>query len=455
MSNEKRGHAVVLGAGVAGLFAARVVAESHAKVTLIDRDELSVPVSARRGLPQAGHLHGLLARGQQIMEEHFPGITEELIADGAQHGDVARDVRWIINGRHLRRADSGLTVITCTRPFLERHIRERLLEVPEVELSPSTDLLRLVTAPDGRTVTGVVVERGGVEEEVPADLVVDATGRGSRTPLWLAELGFGRPEEEKHKIGLGYTTRFYRTSHEAFEGDISINTVASAGIPRGTICQKVDGGRTIVTAYGILGDHAATTPDGFMEFIGSLAAPDIQRVLERSEPITDPVQYRFPTNLRRHYERLTDFPEGLLVIGDAVCSFNPSYAQGMTVAAMSSLVLRRHLAQEVRPAPTSYFKSLAEEAVDGVWQMAVGADLSFPEVEGVRDEAVLRAHEHVTRVQHAAALSGEVAARYARVIGLVDPPSALGDPEFLELLDRVEAAGAKGTETAEVEGARR
>ncbi|MEU8775881.1 FAD-dependent monooxygenase [Streptomyces sp. NPDC048606] len=429
--NVTGGRAVVLGGSIAGLFSARALSENFAEVVVVDRDELTGPNDLRRGLPQGHHLHGLLARGQQIAEEYFPGLTEEMKAAGAQLGDVADDVRWIINGKRLQKVESGLFALTSSRPFLERHIRNRVLALPQVSFLEQSDILRLTTAEDRREVTGVVVRRqDGTEETLSADLVVDATGRGSRTSVWLQEFGFAAVEEEKHKIGLGYTTRYYRVPDEAFEGNISINTVASAGIPRGAICQKIDGGRSIVTAYGILGDHPATTPEGFLDFIKSLAAPDIYEVLQASEPLDEPVAYKFPTNLRRHYQRLTDFPTGLLVIGDAVCSFNPSYAQGMTVSALGSLVLRRHTAESRRPDPIAYFKDLAADAVDGCWEMAVGADLSFPEVEGERTEEVQQAHAFIAQVQEAASRDAAVARAYSRVIGLVDSPAVLHDPEI-------------------------
>ncbi|MFE7133718.1 FAD-dependent oxidoreductase [Streptomyces sp. NPDC057638] len=434
MDKQREGRAVVLGGSMAGLFSARVLSEVFAEVTIVDRDELTGPNEARRGLPQRNHLHGLLARGQQIVEEYFPGITEEMRAGGAHIGDVADDVRWIINGKRLAKVRSGLMALTSSRPFLERYVRDRVVAIPEVTIAQNADILRLATTEDQRRVTGVVVRRNGAEETIEADLVVDATGRGSRTPVWVQGLGYGPVPEEKHKIGLGYTTRYYRVPDEAFEGNISINTVASAGVPRGAICQKVDGGRAIVTAYGILGDHPPTDPEGFLDFLKTLAAPDIHEVLQVSEPLDEPAGYKFPANLRRNYHRMTDFPAGLLVAGDAVCSFNPSYAQGMTVAALGSLVLRRHVTASRTPDPLAYFGDLATDAVDGCWSMAIGADLSFPEVEGERTEAVLQGHALIARVQEAATRDTSVARAYMRVIGLVDPPSALSSPEITAAL---------------------
>jgi hypothetical protein len=431
MNSRRATSAVVLGGGIAGLFATRVLADQYDKVTLVDRDHLTGPNLLRRGLPQGHHLHGLLSRGQQITEEHFPGITDQMVADGSAIGDAAHDVRWIINGKRLVQTDSGLVCLTASRPFFESHIRDRVLALPNVVLSELTDISRLEVSNDGKQVGGVwVFPEGEHETLLPADLVVDASGRGSRAPAWLEDLGYERVREEKHKIGMGYATRYYRIPDVAFEGNISVNTVASAGVPRGCICQKIDGGRAIVTAYGILGDHPPTDPVGYLNFIKSLAAPDIYEILQVAEPINDPVAYKFPTNLRRHYQLMSDFPAGFLVLGDAVASFNPSYAQGMTVAALGSIVLRKHVAGGGPVDALAYFKDLAVDAVDGCWDMAVSADLSFPGVEGERTPEIIETHDFISKTQDAASRDAEVSRAFQRVIGLVDHYSVLHEPHL-------------------------
>lgn len=423
--------AVVLGGGIAGLLATRVLADQYDKVTLVDRDHLTGPNLLRRGLPQGHHLHGLLSRGQQITEEHFPGITEQMVADGSAIGDAANDVRWIINGKRLVQTDSGLVCLTASRPFFESHIRDRVLALPNVVLSEQTDISRLEVSDDGKQVGGVwVFPEGEHETLLPADLVVDASGRGSRAAVWLEDLGYGRVQEEKHKIGMGYATRYYRIPEAAFEGNISVNTVASAGVPRGCICQKIDGGRAIVTAYGILGDHPPTDPAGYLDFIKSLAAPDIYEILQSAEPLNDPVAYKFPTNLRRHYQLMSDFPSGFLVTGDAVASFNPSYAQGMTVAALGSVVLRKHVAGGGPVDPRAYFNDLAADAIDGCWDMAVSADLSFPGVEGERTAEIVETHEFISKTQDAASRDADVSRAFQRVIGLADHYTVLHEPHL-------------------------
>ncbi|MCP3822799.1 FAD-binding monooxygenase [Streptomyces sp. A3M-1-3] len=446
MSNHRGERAVVLGSGLAGIFAARVLAESYAQVTVVDRDELSGVSGPRRGVPQGRHVHGLLARGQQIIEELFPGITEEMAAEGAHTGDVADDVRWYMNGEQLQKTPSGLVALTASRPFLERHVRARVQALPNVSLLERCNVLRLKASPDRGRITGVWVlrlEEGSTEEALDADLVIDTTGRGSRIPAWLEEFGYPRVEEAKHKIGLGYTTRHYRMRTDPYHGAMAINAVASPDLPRGVIVSKVDGNRSVVTAYGILGDHPPTVHEGFLAFIKTLPVPDLYEALLDAEPLDDLVAYRFPANLRRHYERMERFPAGLLVMGDAVCSFNPSYAQGMTVSAISTLTLRRHLREHSQPEPLRYFREVTEDAVDGAWAMAITSDLSFPGVEGNRSEEVLQGHEYIARVQAAAARDSEVAGVLMRVIGLIDPPEALTRPGIEQALRRSEEGAGR------------
>ncbi|CAM4048121.1 FAD-binding monooxygenase [Nocardia ninae] len=423
-------HAVVLGAGIGGLCAARVAAEHYDRVTVVDRDMLSETAEPRRGVPQGEHAHDLLAGGQQAVEELFPGIMDELVAAGAPRGDLSRNVRWIFGGRPFAKGDSGLPVVASSRPFREFRIRERVRALPQVELWTGTNILRLTTGADQREVTGVRVLRDGVEQELAADVVLDTTGRGSRTPAWLAELGYPRVAEEKHRIDVGYVTFYCRTPEDALGDDIVINTVAGPDNPTGGSLQRVDGGRVIATAYGVLGGAPPTDFDGFREFCKKFAAPDMYEVLEVSEPISGPMRYRYPANLRRHYQRMTDFPAGLLVLGDAVCSFNPVYGHGMSVAAMGARVLRRHLGAG-RPDAAAFFAELAAEVVDGVWEMAITSDLSLPGVPGERPAELMQIIEHVGHLQDAAHENAEVAIACLRVFGLVDPLPALMDPALL------------------------
>ncbi|MEY9211900.1 FAD-binding protein [Thermobifida halotolerans] len=433
MSGYLGDRAVVLGAGMAGLLTARVLADAYAQVLVVERDRVSGPAAPRRGVPQGRHVHGLLARGQQILDELFPGFTEEMTDAGVPTGDLGQ-LRWFFHGRRLQPAGTGLVCVSATRPLLEHRVRERVRALPGVSFLEEHDILDLVTTPDRGRVTGVRVRHrteGGAEEVLESDLVVDATGRGSRTPVWLEQLGYSRPDEERIKIDLTYTTRIYRLpGEEVLRGDLSINPVSSPTHRRGAFLSRIEGDRCIVSLTGVLGDSPPTDPDGFLEFARSLPVPDVYEAIRDAEPLTDPVSFHYPTSVRRRYERLGRFPDRLLVTGDAVCSFNPVYGQGMTVAALEALTLREHLRRGAHPSPLPFLKDVSG-VIDVPWQTSAGSDLGFPEVEGPRSPAVRLANAYVGLVHAAAARDGAVTRTFMRVAGLVDPMGELMRPRML------------------------
>jgi 2-polyprenyl-6-methoxyphenol hydroxylase-like FAD-dependent oxidoreductase len=430
MSRQVGDRAVVLGASLAGLLAARVLADAYTQVTVIDRDELPEASTHRRGVPHGRHAHALLTGGQQALEDLFPGLTAELITHGVPVGDLLANGRWYLSGHRLRQAHSGLVALSPSRPFLEGHVRARVRALPNVALLDSCDIVGLAATPDGRRVTGVRVLRradGSAEELVGADLVVDATGRGSRSPVWLEALGYERPETEQVRIGLGYTTRTYRLPPDTLGGDLGVVQAATPQHPRSGVLVLLEGDRWMVTLGGRLGDHPPTDPDGFLEFARSLRFPDICQAIRDGEPLDDPVAFRFPASVRHRYERLDRFPEGLLVMGDAVCSFNPVYGQGMSVAALEALILRRYLQRGTRPQPRRVFRDLAR-VVDVPWEIAVGGDLIFPGVQGRRTLKARLVNAYLARLHGAAAHDATLASAFLRVAGLVAPPQSLLRP---------------------------
>ncbi|MDN5751155.1 MAG: FAD-binding monooxygenase, partial [Pseudonocardia sp.] len=374
-----RDHAVVLGASMAGLLAARVLAEHYWHVTVVDRDTLDPdPVRPRRGVPQGGHVHAILGRGQQALEELLPGLTDELTGRGAPLGDQLGDARLFFGGHRVRRVHSGLPLLCASRPLLEDAVRRRVAQTCGVDLVPRCELVGLETSADLRRVTGVRVRReGGGEQPLKAVLVVDATGRGSRIPNWLGALGLPVPAQERVRIGLGYATRTYRARPGGVAGDLGIVCAPTPPGGRGGVLSVLEGDRWMVTLAGVLGDHPPVDPAGFEDFARSLPEPDIHDALADAEPLDDPVPFRFPAGVRRHYERLSRFPDGLLVLGDAFCSLNPIYGQGMTVAALEALELRAQL-RRGRPLRPRAFPRRIARIVDGPWEMAAGGDLAFP-----------------------------------------------------------------------------
>lgn len=424
---------VVLGGSITGLFAASALSESYREVVLVDRDDLIGVREARRGAPQARHINGLLARGARAMEELFPEITSQMINAGCPLTDLSGTVRWYFLGKRLKQVRAGLTNVGARRPIMEAHVRERVQALGNVTFLERHDITGLATTQDGARVIGARVQRhdgGEADRTISADMVVDATGRGSRTPVWLASLGYPRVEEEGTKIGLGYATRHYRLRSDPFGTDHSIVCVANPALPRGAIFTKTDSGLVELTTYGILGDHPPTDPEGFNAFVKTLAAPEIYEAIVEAEPINDPVLFRFPTTMRRRYERLPRFPEGFVVMGDAVCTPNPVFAQAQTLAALQALALRDRLRRGVAPDTMEFMREVGR-IIDPAWEMTEGINLSFPGVEGPRTRRLKLMHAYMKRVQIAATRDASVTEAFMRSAGLVDPLEALMRPSLV------------------------
>jgi 2-polyprenyl-6-methoxyphenol hydroxylase-like FAD-dependent oxidoreductase len=422
--------AVVLGGSVAGLLAARVLADVCAEVVVVERDRLPAGAEHRRGVPQGRHVHGLLARGGEALEELFPGMTRGLTARGVPVGDMLADTRLYFGGHLFLPGTSGLTVLGASRPMLEAYLRDRVRELAGVRFLEGCDAVGL-TSPDGGRVHGVRVIRrrpGSAEEVLAADLVVDATGRGSRTPTWLTDLGHRPPTEDSIQVGVGYASRTYRLTPRDIGGTMAILAAPTPAHPRGGAFAAMEGGRFILTLFGMLGDHPPTDLRGFTGFAASVPFPDLHDALQAAEPLDEPVAYRYPASIRRRYERQSRSPDGLLVMGDAVAAFNPIYGQGISVAALQALALRRHLQREPWPPSTHRLRREIGRVVDVAWDLANGADLTFPDVPGRRTARMRTINRYVAGVQAAAADDPAVGRAFLRVAGLVDPPQALLRP---------------------------
>ena len=422
--------AVVLGGGMAGLLAARVLSERYRTVVIVERDTIIGARGTRRGVPQAHHAHGLLARGQQILEDLFPGLLAELAADGVISGDLSGSIRWYFNGKRLQQKDSGLLSVSATRPELEEHVRARVVALPNVEVRERTVVRSLVATADRTRVTGVQVAGDGEPETVLADLVVDATGRGSRSPVWLEEFGYERPVEQKIKIDLAYTSRLFELDTDPFGADIAINPVASPANPRGGFLIKLPGNVALLSQTGLLGDHPPRDDQGFLEFAKTLDAPEVYRAVSTAKPVSEINGFRVPASVRRRFDQLRRFPDGLLVIGDGVCTFNPVYGQGMTIAAMEADQLGRHLDSGGGVRPLRFFAQIAP-IIDVPWDISAGGDLAFPGVEGPRPLKVKMGNAYMAKLHAAATVDGRFTEAFFRAAGLVDPPSALMRPSLV------------------------
>ncbi|GEL24929.1 FAD-binding monooxygenase [Pseudonocardia sulfidoxydans NBRC 16205] len=415
-------HAVVLGAGMAGLLAARVLSETFDRVTVLDRDTLPDGAEPRRGVPQGPFPHALLPRGRQILDDLFPDLVDGLLRDGATEGSVER-FRFLLAGTRFARFSEGGSLL-AGRPLLEAHVRAAVGALPGVTILDRRTVLGLVA--DRGRITGVQVDPGGT---VAADLVVDASGRTSRTDVWLEDLGFPVSPGESVRVEVAYTCGRFRLRDDALDGDHVVLVSGVPGNSRSGAVFPVEGGEHLVSLSGTFGEHAPTELDGFHRYAATLPFPDIADALGGAE-LREPLRtMRFVENRRRRPDTV-DGPRGLLLVGDALCSVNPVYGQGMTMAALQAEELRRILARNPDPHPRGTHRRLMRATAAG-WDNAVGADSVDPRVEVHHGRADRLIGRWVARVQRAAGTDPVVARAFIQVTGLVDPPQTLLRPGFV------------------------
>ena len=415
MSSHKNQHAVVIGASFAGLMSARVLADHFETVTVIERDSLPASVKAgRKGVPQGSHIHVLLQRGQQIITHYFPGLLDEIARDGQGFTDFGRNLAWFYYGAWRTRFNSKIPMIQCTRIFLEGHVRKHLRKIPNVQFKTGFAVKELI-ANDSGDVRGVRVEpvsanaktapgasksrarkKSADDQTLAADFVVDASGRGSQSMKWLTALGNTAPREDTVSINLAYTTRIFRLKRTPLEHDLSFIGVyprPPAG-KRAGFLYRVESGDWLVSLNGYFGDHAPLDDKGFLEFARDLANPAIYDYIKDAKALTPITRHKIASNQRRRYDRLARMPGGFVVLGDAVCSFNPIFGQGMTVSCIGAELLGTMLenlsananggSAELDGAFCLGFQKRLAARTDLPWTLTTTEDLKYRESVGRR-----------------------------------------------------------------------
>ena len=426
-------HALVIGASIGGLLAARVLTDYYEQVTICDRDAFATANQARQGVPQGQQGHALLTKGQEIIEEFFPGLTEDLVAQGAVMATVGLDGRWFDGNDYHCRVNTGLMGLLVSRPRLESQMRARLLTRPNVSLIERCAIVGLIPDADNQRITGVRVSPHNQEikeHQLKADLVVDASGRGSSIPALLEALGYPRPQEERMNVDVGYATRRYRREPQHLQGDKFAITTATPEIPRVGVLLAQEQDCWVVSLGGYAGHHPPTDDQGFLEFARGLASSDIYDIIQQAQPLSDPVPFKFVASQRRHFEQLSCFPEGLLVFGDAICSFNPFYAQGMAVAAQQAQALQGCLSQGSERLALRFFKQTGP-VINRAWTMACNNDLRIPTVEGQRTVVSRLINWYTHRLHTAAHSDPLVAQSFYDVAYAMASPLSLFKPQML------------------------
>jgi 2-polyprenyl-6-methoxyphenol hydroxylase-like FAD-dependent oxidoreductase len=422
-----RNTAVVIGGSLAGLLAARVLAEQVGQVTVIEREALTDDTLPRQHVPQGYHAHALLAAGAQTIDRLLPGIVDDLLADGAVQASIANGI-WHHGGARRVRYRSRINPMGFTRPLLERAVRRRVAAVPGVTIETGV-VARGLTGEAAR-ITGVVIQRGGRTETVTADLVVDCTGRAARSLEWLAELGHEVPDVSEVHADLGYSTVIVDRRPGDLGGADFVFALQPAPGLRGAFVLPIEGNRWIVSLAGWHGDHPGRDHEGYLAFARSLPVPEVAALLERNGPARART-HRMPSSQWRHVERLRRPPAGHLVLGDAICSFNPVYGQGMSSAAQQAdalgTVLRRHGVTSGRLAKAFYRR--AARVVTAPWTIAVTSDFALPQTTGPKPLGTDVVNRYLAQVLLACHTSPAAAEQMYRVQNLLALPTSLMRPD--------------------------
>lgn len=432
LSTHPPRHALVIGGSLAGLCAARVLADHVESVTVVDRDDFPAEPAVRKGLPQAHHLHVLIPAGQNALDLLFPDVIAGLHEHGAVPVAAPTEVLYLSPTGWRDRFPATHRLVGASRELIDWAVRRRLLEDGRVRFRTGHEVVGLLPAKGAQAIGGVMLRGRAPDsrpEPLPADLVVDASGRASRASDWLDQLGYGRPKESSVESGLAYASRRYSLPEGATGGWKNILLMPKApDVRRGGVLFPIENGKWMVTLGGLGGDVPPTDERGFLEFARDLRSPVIYEAIKNGTPDSPVHGYRRTANHRRHYETMSRWPDGFLVIGDAACTFNPVYGQGMTVAAQAAVLLDGHL----RAHPGTFGRA-AQAAVarcsEAPWQIATGADLRYPTTVGPRlGRAAQMTNWYLDRASDVANRDGYVARVLADVLYLVAPPTALFRP---------------------------
>jgi 2-polyprenyl-6-methoxyphenol hydroxylase-like FAD-dependent oxidoreductase len=425
--------AVVIGGSLAGLMTARVLSEYFAQVMVLERDQIDDRPVIHKSIPQGNHLHLLLQGGQQVLSSLYPGFTGALRTLGATRAIVGRDIVWYLpdgkaynpTGSLREPLDLGFEAHCASRGLIEFLIRRLTLALPNVQLETGVTVREL--AHSGGHVQGV---RCSDSRSFAAELVVDTGGRGSRAPLWLEAMGFSRPAATTIGVDTAYSTAHFRRP-KSYTGEplIFVTGPAPHFTRRGSLI-TIENETLLVGLVGRFGDYPPTDKAGFFTFAKALHSPCISELIGKAEQLTPIRHYRFPTSVQRHYERMASFPEGFLILGDAVCSFNPIYAQGMSAAALQASALQQLLAERAAQSrglagiASSFFFTVAESN-STPWSLAASFDFAYPQTRGKQPPGVEQWVRYFAAVDQLQREDPAVQRLVTEVFQLLQPMSAL------------------------------
>lgn len=433
--------AVVVGGSMAGLCAARVLADAVEEVVLLERDDLPSGPRSRDGAPQTSQPHAMLEAGRVTLEDLFAGFTDDVLAAGGLKLHMTRDLTWYDGGGVVAEAETPLSALYASRPLFEHVVRERVRDSPDIHLRDGCHFVDYRHEPATNRVTGVRFRNeDGVETTLDATLTVDATGRTSRTPAWLERHGYPAPDVDQVTVDVTYSTVRIDRPPDAQRG---VLIAPEPNRPRGAAMLPVEGDRWEVLLQGLHGERAPVDREQFLRWADALPLDDVASQLRARDWVSEIQRYPFPASIRRHYHSLSRFPDGLVVTGDAIASFNPVYGQGMSVAALDALALHHELSAGIPGLGPRMFERVAP-TVHEAWRTAVGNDFIFEQTTGPEPFATDLLNRYAGRLVTRAHDDGALTEAFLRVFRLERPARSLLHPRILWRVFRPKGGSVAG-----------
>ena len=424
MQNLLGENAIVIGGGIAGLLAARVLFTHFKQVMILEKDVYSNKPGPRNGIPQSSHIHILLMRGKQILTELFPKLEANLIAKGAHKIDLLADVKYHLATGVAMRFKSGMDTIACTRPLLEYEIRNELLaQSRNIKIIDNFRVVSLIKNSGGNKIVGVKAISNNAAQDFYGELIVDASGRKSETIQWLEKIGFGRPKEIRINSFIGYATRKYKFPENLdLDWKSFIVPTNPPTNPRMAVIYPVEDNDIMVGLLGIGKTYPPTDAEGFLEFAKQIGIDEVKKTIENSEPVSSIFGYREAGSRKYLFEKMKAWPENFITLGDSVCAFNPIYGQGISVAAMCAKTLGECLKSDgkiktLEKGFAKRFQKRIAKVSSFPWLLGTSEDLRWPTTEGPRPNLVTKLMQ-----------------KYVNEVMLLGPQSAIATRSFFTVL---------------------
>lgn len=424
MQNLLGENAIVIGGGIAGLLAARVLFTHFKQVMILEKDVYSNKPGPRNGISQSSHIHILLMKGKQILTELFPKLEANLIAKGAHKIDLLADVKYQLATGVAMRFQSGMDTIACTRPLLECEIRNELLaQSQNIKIIDNARVVNLIKNHGNNKIVGVNTISNNVAEDFYGELIVDASGRKSETTQWLEKIGFGRPKEIRINSFIGYATQKYKFPENLnLDWKSFIVPTNPPTNPRMAVIYPVEDNDIMVGLLGIGKTYPPTDAEGFLEFAKQIGIDEVKKTIENSEPVSSIFGYREAGSRKYLFEKMKAWPENFITLGDSVCAFNPMYGQGISVAAMCAKTLGECLKSDgkiktLEKGFAKRFQKRIAKVNSFPWLLGTSEDLRWPTTEGPRPNLVTKLMQ-----------------KYVNEVMLLGPQSAIATRSFFTVL---------------------